>query len=290
MVAVLGALLDNIFAGYAVLRPGHKNPTCRPAQAVRTQLLGRSRTLLFSATQQPIHRFSQVIHRVFHSFFQYLGRQKRFLIKKTQDIDCPQLHCYYYIILIIFKIAVVVWGCGYVDKEPKALVFNKLRDFFSVDNFVNNFKSLWIKSLTLSAQVLLIACFFVQSRADASEILVNMNAIAKIESQGNPAAWNKKEDARGMYQLRKDVLTEWNNSHPEDSHSSDDLFKKEVNEKLARWYLGFRIPQMIKHFKKELSQRNVIIAYNAGIKYVKTGAELPETTKKYLSKYERIAA
>lgn len=261
-------------------------------------VLGRSpQTLLsclsdapFSAPQpRVIHSFKQVFHRVIHRILQPLAVFCAFAREKAQALDFPQPH-YYYCFLIIIKTAVVVGGCGYVDKTRKALPDKVLRENTLVDNFVDSVKSLWKSSLTRIAQLLLIACFFVQGRADASEILVNMHAIAHIESKNNPAAWNKREDARGMYQLRSEVLQEWNDANPKDKHQPADLFKKTVNEKIARWYLSRRIPQMIRAFKKPVTERNVIIAYNAGVKYVKTGAPLPRTTRNYLSQYERIAA
>lgn len=177
-----------------------------------------------------------------------------------------------------------------VDKSSKAFPDKVLRENPHVENFVDNADNLLKKVIQRVAQAALIACFFVQSNAEAAEILVNMKAIAHVESNENPAAWNRREDARGMYQLRNDVLTEWNDAHPREKHKPGDLFKKPVNEKLARWYLGTRIPQMIRHFKKPVTEKNVIIAFNAGIKYVHTGKPLPQTTVDYLKKYERRAA
>lgn len=279
MIAAAGMSGDNKSAGDVVLgRTSH------------TTLVKCASDAPFSAPQHPFHSSAQFIHRLINRIFQQLVV---FFDKTREKIPALvfQQPCYYYsFILTIIKTAVVVGGCEYVDKSHKAFPDKVLRENTLVDNFVDNVKRLWKTSLTRVAQLLLIACFFVQSRADASEILVNMQAIAHIESKNNPAAWNRREDARGTFQLRNDVLTEWNAAHPKDQHSPPDLFKKKINEKIAHWYLSRRIPEMIRSFKKPVTERNVIIAYNAGVKYVKTGRPIPPTTRKYLSQYERIAA
>lgn len=114
---------------------------------------------------------------------------------------------------------------------------------------------------------------------------VDMEKIYLIESSGNPNAWNKGEDARGLGQIRPIVLKEWNNYNPKDQHIADDLFNSAVNKKIANWYMNKRIPQMLKYFGVPDTAENRIIAYNAGINYHVKGKELPKITKNYLKKY-----
>jgi len=119
---------------------------------------------------------------------------------------------------------------------------------------------------------------------------VDMSVIKQIESSGNPNAYNKGSQAIGLYQITPIVLEEWNNYHPNDKHESDDLYTGEINKKIAEWYMMKRIPQMIKHYGKEDSIQNRLIAYNAGIKYVKDGVsvdKLPDETQGYLEKYTK---
>jgi len=52
--------------------------------------------------------------------------------------------------------------------------------------------------------------------------------------------------------------------------------------------LNERIPQMIRHYKKEVTVENCLIAYNAGIKYVAEGRRLPRETEDYIKKYKRL--
>lgn len=129
--------------------------------------------------------------------------------------------------------------------------------------------------------------------ADAAQ--VNMDAIKHIESSGNPAAWNKRDDSRGLYQLREVVVKEWNNYHPHEQHTFEDVWNPQINEKIATWYMTKRIPQMLRYYKIDDTKEHCIIAYNWGIgnltKWVRSGSEsnrLPHVTKKYLMKYAEI--
>jgi hypothetical protein len=116
-------------------------------------------------------------------------------------------------------------------------------------------------------------------------VLIDMNIIAQIESNNNPSAWNKSEDGRGRFQINPICLREWNNFHPREQYTPDDLWNDEVNTRIAIWFMKTRIPSMIKHFGKPDTVENRIIAWNAGINYVKTGKEIPATTKNYIKKY-----
>lgn len=50
---------------------------------------------------------------------------------------------------------------------------------------------------------------------------------------------------------------------------------------IAGWYLGKRIPQMLKHYKQDVSLSNMITAYNAGISRVLSG-DIPMITQDYI--------
>jgi soluble lytic murein transglycosylase-like protein len=119
----------------------------------------------------------------------------------------------------------------------------------------------------------------------SQETRVNLEAIKRIESHGNPKAFNKGSGARGLYQITPIVVKEWNNFHPTQTMSNDDMFDPKNNELVASWYLFSRIPEMLRYYKEEVSVRNILVAYNAGIKYVTEHAELPEETSFYLQKY-----
>jgi len=116
---------------------------------------------------------------------------------------------------------------------------------------------------------------------------VELNKIAMIESSGNPRAWNKKDDSRGLYQITPICLKEFNNFHPNKKYTRDDLWTVSVNTEIADWYLNKRIPQMLRHYGRPDTIENRLIAYNAGISYVVSGKQIPEITKSYIRKYNR---
>lgn len=142
------------------------------------------------------------------------------------------------------------------------------------------YKRMWLK--------LVFIMFFISGCSDVgfAAQVINMKHIMKIESNGNPKAHNKTANARGLYQITPICLKEYNNFHTK-KYSPNDLWKAEVNSEIATWYLNVRIPQLLKHYKKDINEKNVIIAYNAGINAVVKGY-LPAETKKYLAKYNKL--
>ncbi len=129
--------------------------------------------------------------------------------------------------------------------------------------------------------ILLVLAFLGIGRAE----LINLAVIAKIESGGNPQAISKA-GAVGLYQIMPCVLQEYNARYNL-RLSKNDLYNPEVNTKIASWYLSNRIPQMLRYYKKEVSVKNVLWAYNAGIGNVVKG-RLPLETKNYLIKYDKL--
>ena len=123
--------------------------------------------------------------------------------------------------------------------------------------------------------------FIVKGQAE----LINLQAIARIESGGNPLAVSKA-GAIGLYQLMPCVLQEYNTRFGL-RLSKKDLYNPEVNTKIASWYLSKRIPQMLRFYKKEVSAKNVLWAYNAGIGNVVKG-RMPLETQNYLKKYSKL--
>lgn len=138
---------------------------------------------------------------------------------------------------------------------------------------------------TISICILLV-CFLL-SITDAHAEMIDLNRIAQIESSNNPNAWNKAEDGRGLFQINPICLKEWNNFHPKEQYTKDQLFDAQINTRIAAWYLQVRIPSMIKHYGKPDTIENRLIAFNAGINYVKTGKPIPATTRDYIAKYKR---
>lgn len=115
-------------------------------------------------------------------------------------------------------------------------------------------------------------------------MVIDLDKIKEIESSGNPKAYNKKSQAAGLFQVTPILLKEWNNFHCKEQYFCSDLFDPKINKKIASWYLNIRIPEMLKAYKLEVSDKNILWAYNAGIDRVKKGF-MPEETENYLKKY-----
>jgi hypothetical protein len=110
-----------------------------------------------------------------------------------------------------------------------------------------------------------------------------------IESNNNPRAHNKSENARGLGQIREDVLKDFNRAHPTRQYTPDNLFDKDINTEVTNWYANQEIPRLLQHFGIQDTQEHRIIAYNAGIgnliKMLRDDKPIPEITENYLIKY-----
>lgn len=119
------------------------------------------------------------------------------------------------------------------------------------------------------------------------KVNIDLSAIATIESGGKAWARNPESKAVGMYQITPIVLKEWN-QFKKIKLMEFDLYDAKKCEMVADWYLHERIPQMLKHFGKEVSVNNLLVAYSAGIYYLVSGEEIPQETKRYIEKYKKL--
>ncbi len=113
-----------------------------------------------------------------------------------------------------------------------------------------------------------------------------MNKVYVVESSCNPKAFNKASGAIGLGQVTPIVLEEWNNLNRV-QYVSTDLYNEKINRKISDWYMNVRIPNLLKHFRLEDTERNRLISYNAGIGYLVHDKPLPEETKEYLKNVSR---
>lgn len=114
---------------------------------------------------------------------------------------------------------------------------------------------------------------------------INMESIARIESNKNPKAISKA-GAIGTYQIMPIVLKSFNQRHKQD-YKKKDLFNESINKKIATWYLKIRIPEMLKYYNLEVNVENILWSYNAGISNCKNRI-MPKETENYIKKYRRL--
>lgn len=116
---------------------------------------------------------------------------------------------------------------------------------------------------------------------------IDLGAISMIESSGGKNLVGDGRKSFGVYQINVNgALADYRKYV--DKVSKKDLMNPEVNREIADWYINRRIPLMLRFFKKPVTNRNILIAYNAGIAYVAHEKDLPETTLEYLLKYEAL--
>lgn len=113
---------------------------------------------------------------------------------------------------------------------------------------------------------------------------IDINKINQIESSGREKVIGDDGKAFGLNQIHAATLKDYNKAN-NTNHTKDDLLNKDVNNKVADWYLNNEIPRMLKAIGKPDTVRNRLIAYNAGINKVKKGSILSKTTTNYLKKY-----
>ena len=140
---------------------------------------------------------------------------------------------------------------------------------------------------------------------------IDINRIIKIESNGDPNAFNKKSGATGLMQITPICLMEWNNkigmfgtgyrnNHAKtlgqlvivyDNHYNiGDMYNGGKNIRVGSWYINERIPQMLKAYGIEDSVEARLACYNWGIgnyrKYLKGEKKMPKETRDYIRKYK----
>lgn len=124
--------------------------------------------------------------------------------------------------------------------------------------------------------------------ATADTARIDMAIIMSIESHGDPFAYNKGSKATGLFQITPIVLEEFNSmGRYEEQLQMKDLFDPYLNQMVATWYMGVRIPAMLRHFGIPVTVRNMLVSYNAGITYAFPGKKLPKETRDYILKYQR---
>jgi hypothetical protein len=142
-------------------------------------------------------------------------------------------------------------------------------------------------SKILMASVLILHSLFLCPFASA----ISLPIISQIESSNNPLAVSYRgiNYGCGLYQISDVVRREFNEKQNK-NYSTNDLFKSNVNEEIASWYLEKRIPQMLRYYKLDVNEKNILMSYNWGIgnvrKYHKGIASMPNETKNYIKKYE----
>lgn len=122
-----------------------------------------------------------------------------------------------------------------------------------------------------------------------AQVKINLDIIARIESNYDTLAINRTDGgSRGLYQIHPVCLKDYNKLN-KTSYTLDDLFKKDINTRIATWMFEERIPQLLKAYHYKYTLNNVLICYNAGITFLTKKKKIPLTTVNYIRKYKKYA-
>lgn len=131
------------------------------------------------------------------------------------------------------------------------------------------------------------AALIVALSGGAAEATVNMEAIKQIESGGNPKAWNKRTNARGLYQITPICLAHYHAVVGNLWITEKNLFDPEINTMVAAWYFSWLEGQGLDDIEQ-------VAAFNWGIgnvrKWLRDEKDLPKETQDYLTKYQALTA
>lgn len=89
--------------------------------------------------------------------------------------------------------------------------------------------------------------------------------------------------AIGLGQIRKPALDDWNQYHPNQQYTQQDLYHQEPNYNVANWYVNQRIPQQLKAYGVPDTEINRVAAYHSGAKGVANGHMPFDYVKGYMS-------
>lgn len=143
-----------------------------------------------------------------------------------------------------------------------------------------------VGSLCLILATLLSIILFSCDYCPAQEI--NLDHIAKIESNSNPLAVGDRGHAYGIFQIsRSGILADFNKINGTNLKPSD-LLSEEKSAHLAIWAFSERLPNLIRSFGKPVTERNLLIAWNCGVGCLNR-KDIPKITKNYIKKYKELS-
>ena len=143
---------------------------------------------------------------------------------------------------------------------------------------------------------IMLGLYFFPDLEEARAEEINLDIIAKIESNNNPLAvsYRGTKYGRGLYQISEIALLDYNNCHPASKMPTNALFSPIEAQKVAEWYIS-RIKQILQNKGISAEINAILISWNWGvgnyIKWHKAGADykrLPYETQNYLKKFWKL--
>ena len=95
----------------------------------------------------------------------------------------------------------------------------------------------------------------------------SIEALITAESDWNPRA--NGHGGRGLMQVGVPALIDYNKVHKK-RYWYREMYDQKINRKVGEWYWKVRIPELLKAFRHQDNFKNRMIAWNAGISFVKS--------------------
>ena len=125
---------------------------------------------------------------------------------------------------------------------------------------------------------------------------IDIERVITIESSNNPRAYNKKSKARGLCQITPICLKDYN-EWTRSTITTNELYIPKINYMIGNYYVNTIIPRYLKNYRLPDTTINRLIAYNWGIKNLRTWwrkgrklSDLPKETLEYIAKYKTLEA
>ena len=138
-------------------------------------------------------------------------------------------------------------------------------------------------------RILSIIVLIVLSGSANATAQIDLDVIRQIESSNGRQMYNEKSGAFGAHQITRVCLRDFNQKMGTRIRRSD-LRNEKISRRIAKWYFGRRLPQILKAGGRKASEINVLAAYNGGARRVIRGVGLPRETRQYVRKYYKYKA
>lgn len=132
---------------------------------------------------------------------------------------------------------------------------------------------LWASAALLAGSLLFPHSVFGKDKKDLIERIID------AESKGNPRAYRKESEARGLMQITPIVLAEWNQHNPKRKYSIEELFNPKINRELGKWYLERIEDFYLPRYGLEAHEENILASWTIGP--TKHGKEIGDVKKNF---------
>lgn len=137
------------------------------------------------------------------------------------------------------------------------------------------------------ARLLMVALLMCDPALKSKPGYVDPLIIVKLESDGNPRAFNKKTKATGLFQITP-VVVEGYNRRFQKKLTLEQMTDIKKSVEVAYWYLEERIPQMLRFYNYPVTTQRILWCWHAGIGNFLNGI-MPDATRKFINRYNKIA-